>query len=271
MLPIQHIYKSSSVDGDLLYAWFPAMHTRVDIALCSVSRSEKELLEVIELICHELYRLEQIGNCYDINSELSSVNRMAALQHIPLSDELYNMLALCKEYYVKTLGCFDVTVHSDNYNDKTMSYVQLSAKDKTLLYLRPGIRLNLSGFLKGYALEKVRYILQEHLLDNALVNLGNSSIMALGNHPAGTGWRLGKNITLHNSCLTVSGNEREDRQHIISPISGNLVKGRKQIAVITNNGIVGEVCSTALFAAPKNMFAKVLNSIGTLIDGYFWE
>ncbi len=59
---------------------------------------------------------------------------------------------------------------------------------------------------KGYALETIKSILNECVIENALINMGNSSVLALGNHPVGTGWKV-NNILLHNECLTTSGND----------------------------------------------------------------
>lgn len=50
--------------------------------------------------------------------------------------------------------------------------------------------------------------------------MGNSSILALGNHPVGSGWKI-NDILLHNECLTTSGNDSPSRRHIVSPQNGN--------------------------------------------------
>ena len=73
---IQHLYKQSNDDNSLFYAWFLAMHTRVDIILCS-RKSEGELLLVVNRIYDALCRLEKMANFYDPASELSVVNRTA--------------------------------------------------------------------------------------------------------------------------------------------------------------------------------------------------
>ena len=39
------------------------------------------------------------------------------------------------------------------------------------------------------------------------------------------------------------------RRHIVSPRDGKLVEGARQISVVTTNGAIGEILSTALFAA----------------------
>ena len=88
----------------------------------------------------------------------------------------------------------------------------------------------------------------ECVIENALINMGNSSVLALGNHPVGTGWKV-NNILLHNECLTTSGNDSPERRHIVSPRDGKLVEGARQISVVTTNGAIGEILSTALFAA----------------------
>ena len=137
---------------------------------------------------------------------------------------------------------------SENYNQNTIHSVHLSAGDHSICFSQPGVTINLSGFLKGYALETIRGILNEALIENALINMGNSSVLALGNHPVGTGWKV-NNILLHNECLTTSGNDSPERRHIVSPRDGKLVEGARQISVVTTNGAIGEILSTALFAA----------------------
>ena len=173
---IQHLYKPSNDGNSLFYAWFLAMHTRVDIILCS-RKLEGELLLVVNRIYDALCRLEKMANFYDPASELSVVNRTAFVSPVVLSEELYSMIDFCLEYNSKTLGCFDVTVHSENYNQNTIHSVHLSARDHSLCFSQPGVTINLSGFLKGYALETIRGILNEALIENALINMGNSSFL----------------------------------------------------------------------------------------------
>ena len=98
---IQHLYKFSSVHGGLLYAWFPSMHTRVDIVLCG-RQGEESLMLVISAIHEMLCRLEKMANYYDAESELAYLNRTAATGPQPVSKELYDMLAFCVECYTRT-------------------------------------------------------------------------------------------------------------------------------------------------------------------------
>lgn len=261
----QHLYRQSP-DGDgLLYTWFPSMHTRIDIIL-SGQYSEDKLLLVITTIQDILRQLEKTANYYDAESELAQINKIASLYPVKLSPSLYEMISLCLEYHRKTLGCFDITVHSEHYTRNTIQSVQLSAGDQTVFFREKGTAINLSGFLKGYALERIREILESNAIKDALINMGNSSVLAIGNHPNGKGWKVdfgkrlhtGKDsednaLVLFDECLTTSGNDSAERKHLMSPHSGELVEGCKQLAVVTTNGAIGEILSTSLFVADEKL------------------
>lgn len=313
---IQHVYRSSHEGDGLFYAWFLSMHTRVDIILCS-RKSEEELLLTVNHIYDVLCQLEKTANYYDPTSELAYVNRTAATSPVVLSEELYAMIDLCLEYNKKTLGCFDITVLSNNYDRNTIHSVQLSAEERSVFFRQPGVTLNLSGFLKGYALEKIKSILKESMIENALINMGNSSVLALGNHPMGKGWKINfgwaanastnastnvatnatadtatnastnattdtaatdasantdnpQSILLYNECLTTSGNESSQRKHIISPRSGEFVKGARQIAVVTADGSIGEILSTGLFAADDEQREALLAEFSPFLKAHFY-
>lgn len=265
---IQHLYKSSHSGIGLIYAWFLSMHTRIDIIMCS-RKPEEELLFIINHIYDALCRLEKIANFYDPGSELSFVNRTASISPVILSEKLYSIIELCLEYNKKTLGCFDVTIHSEDYNQNTIHSVHLSAGDHSIFFSRPGVTVNLSGFLKGYALETIKVILNRTGIENALINMGNSSILALGSHPVGSGWKI-NNIILHDECLTTSGNASSDRRHIVSPRSGQFVEGVKQIAVVTTDGAIGEILSTGLFAADNEQREILLSDFSGLLHKYLF-
>ena len=171
------------------------------------------------------------------------------------------MLTFCVDCYTRTAGCFDVTIHSADYTPNLIRCVQLSPQERTLLFLRPGVTINLSGFLKGYALEKTRKLLQHYEVKDALINMGNSSVLALGHHPLADGWKVSfgqgavpkgrepQELLLQNECLTTSGNDSYERKHIINPRNGKPVEGEREVAVVTDNGAIGEVLSTSLFVA----------------------
>jgi thiamine biosynthesis lipoprotein len=254
----------------LLYAWFSAMHTRVDLLLHG--KPEAELQSLVVQISETLQELEKIANFFDPASELSRVNDEAHQHPVRVSDDLFRMLSLCKSFNLLTEGCFDITIQSDHYHEKTAESFHLDETHSTVVFDSRGIRLDLSGFLKGYALDKVKTILNDRNLPDALVNFGNSSVMALGNHPNGEGWKVsvtasGEEFLLHDECLTTSGNDSNERKHIISPLTGKYVEGRKCVSVVTPDGASGEALSIALFVASPEQQKRILGKKTGKISG----
>lgn len=273
-MPVQHIYKQLNGSKGILYAWFQSMHTRVDVVLCN--KPEKTLILILYQIYEALRQLEKIANYYDAASELYKVNHTAAEKQVNISNELYAMITMCVDYHAKTLRCFDITIQSDNYGVNTLSSILLSPGKQSVFYKQKGIKIDLSGFLKGYALEKIRTTLHNSEIENALINMGNSSILALGNHPFGDGWNVGfdmpsdsgvnttkeNSVTLRNQCLTISGNDTNERKHIVSPQNGKWIEGARRVGVVTDNGTIGEILSTSLFVATPLQRKRLIEIFG---------
>ena len=240
-------------DGDTaLYTWFQAMHTRVDILLkhngpaadVFMQRAVDEMRDIITL-------LEQAGNCFSMESELYRLNHLKAGERMELSPTLFDILSRCIRYHRVTDGLFDISVASTGHSAETLSCLDLR-DDLTASRLTGCLTLNLSGFLKGYALDGMRKVLDRHGLHDALLNMGNSSIMSMGNVP----------FSLKDACLSTSGNSAGNPSHIINPQSGQYVEGERSVTVVTDNGTDGEVASTVLFICEPektNRLMEVLN------------
>jgi len=245
-----------------------AMNTRIDIVLRNRSESDSQYLS------HQIYEdvasLEKIGSYFDPQSELSHVNNHAFREPVKISPGLFSLIRQAISYHEPTLGYFDVTVKSETHNKDTIHQIILSEDGRIIHFQRRGIKIDLSGFIKGYALEQTRSILKENNVPDSLVNMGNSSILALGNHPHGEGWKLdmetgssGKSILLRDQCLTTSGNNIGERKHIIDPHTNNYIEGLKQISVITDKATDGEALSTALCCVMTfEEKDKILDSFG---------
>lgn len=259
------------------------MHTRVDIMYLS-DLNEAELGRVTIDIKQALNELERAGNCFDSGSELSEVNRSASHEEVALSPLLFEMLTICLKYNKSTLGLFDITIDSTPFGPWSIKTVSINDQHRICFKQHPTLlkkiplyfkqsadlfqtdaevetahhtRLNLSGILKGFALDSIRRILKKYGILNALINMGNSSVFAVGKSESASGWsvqlqnRSGGNILLSDECLTTSGNETSERRHILNPLTGQIVEGRRSVSVVTAGGAEGEALSTALFLADK--------------------
>lgn len=249
---IQYLFRTTADSKLLCYAWFQAMHTRVDI-LISSSTDEQGCRHVVDEAASVIHEIELKANCFDPHSELSRVNRLAATRTVPLSEDLRNALQQCLDYHRLTDGLFDITTDSQSFSSKTGTEVSLSTEG--ISFAQPGIKLNMSGFIKGYALDRIGDLLRREGFESALVSLGTSSVMAIGHQHGSDGWRMRLpgaegSIVLHDECLTTSGNDRPGRHHIINPKTGHYVEGMSTVSVVTESATVGEVMSTCLFIAP---------------------
>ena len=247
----------------LLYAWFEAMYTRFDIAI-SIDNEQENLLPIINEIENEVEKFEKIANRFNPESELSYSNENAINTDTKISAELCDILTECQSYNLQTNGYFDISVYSENgFGTYAGSYF-INTEKNTIRYSHDKIQLDLSGFIKGYVLGKVSVILEKNGIENALINFGNSSIMAKGNHPFGNGWKVSVPSTeieqiLINECLTTSGNSDITKWPIKNPKNGE-IKNKQIVSVVTSNPAIGEVLSKVAYIAPEVELNQILQT-----------
>ncbi len=242
--------------SSMTYAWFEAMHTRMDVILWDAAATVSDFHTLCESIHAETLRVERMASCFLPDSEVSMVNASPAGRGVTLTDEMFEILERCISYNRKTEGLFDIAVSAECPGLRLEDKIRLDAKDRTAARQNENVRLNLSGFLKGYALDKAVEMVREAGINNALISFGNSSVYAVGNHPGGKGWPVatdeGNDYVLVDECLTTSGNGREDRRHIMNPLTGEYVEGKAMASVRTLSAEEGEVMSTVSFLKNNN-------------------
>lgn len=272
MEQFHHIYKSNNTS--ILYAWWFAMHTRIDVAFVG-TKTEKEYLSVVSDIYKIVSKIEQIGNYFDDNSELSLLN--CTKEHVPFcaSEELFEMIEMSKRFFMYTDGAFDVTIHSKDHNNSTLPNVYLDSSSRIIRFECEGIKIDLCGMIKGYALEKVRRLLEAKKIKDCLISFGNSSILARGSQPGMEGWSIGfsnkdfpESPVLHDECLSMSGNVATGNPHIVNPETGEKIDTIQQVAVVTKDPALGDALSTALFVIDENKRKKLLLDINTSFAQY---
>ncbi|MDR1666688.1 MAG: FAD:protein FMN transferase [Bacteroidales bacterium] len=251
----QYYKKSHMLHGSLLNI----MGTVLDILLILDNESLAET--VWRDIVAEVERLHCMFNRFDPTSELSVINRQAVLRPVTLNDEWWYVLCDAETYHRRTFGYFDVSLH--DYRK-----VQLDAERHAVFFEEPLITLNFGGYAKGYALKKIQRILLAAGIRQALVNFGNSSVLALGAHPHGEAWNIGvanpfmpeqtlKTYTLCNNSLSTSGNTSTHTQHIINPHTGTYTPERKVVSAVSADCTDSEVLTTALMVADDTAAQKI--------------
>jgi len=221
------------------------MGTRIDVLLFGDANSRLE--HVWEGMEKEARMLEKKLNRFDPSSEVAKVNDNAQLATVQLSDELWAIMLDCRMYYERTEGYFDITRTG-------FEKIIFMEDTHSIQFDNYGMTLDFGGYAKGYALKCMHNRLKEAGISRALINFGNSSMLALGGHPYGDSWpvsigELPEDIHLCNESLSVSGNSPSRKAHIINPKTAEPVTGEQMVAVVADDPVDAEALTTAWIAS----------------------
>lgn len=242
------------------------MHTRLEMV--AVGLDECVGRDVAQRIEAEVKGMERRFNRFDDRSPLAVMNLRAAAESVEVDDEMFMALELCEAFRRGTAGYFDVATNTSV--DGQISYT-LHPENHTVRYTSQGVALDMGGFAKGFALERVRRVVSEAGAKSALINFGNSSVAAIGHHPYGEWWAVGVEHTqmagvmahevhLCDGAMSVSGRTTRGEYHIVNPHTGGTVAGDAMILVEGRSALVAEVLSTALYAAPRGVRAEIMGA-----------
>ena len=226
------------------------MGTRLDALLLGSDPTHLE--SVWATIETELRRMEKMLNRFDPESEIAQVNAQATFTAVRLSDELWDILQDCRQYHARTAGYFDVALSHFNQ----LIWMEAS---QSILFNKYGMRLDFGGYAKGYAMRCVRKHLIEEGVQCALINFGDSAVLAVGTHPHGDCWPVGiayaqphetqTTIQLRDNALSVSGNTPAHVPHIVNPKNRQWITSGTKVAVVADDPLDAEVLTTAWIAS----------------------
>jgi FAD:protein FMN transferase len=282
-----------------------AMGTRLHLVFPSVDEDYAD--RVFDRVVETIRRIENKLSYFYPGSEISLVNKYAGKRPVPVSREVYQILKKCISFSEKTDGAFDITLrplyrfwqeHRSGDRDVIERLKSKTGMQKLIMYGTEsevgfdseGIEVDLGGFGKGYALEKVMTILQAFSIDNALISFGESSVLTIGNHPGGNCWKIGvynctapgeslhtfslnKGSVSTSSNFSVSDDGRLHRRvNVIDPKSGYPVAKFMTVSVASPSPFEAEILSTAfLTLSPEHISAIVKShfmNIEVIMIGY---
>lgn len=241
--------------------------------------------EALDTAVREITKLDGLLSVTDPESEISALNSGEGGVHF-LSEETFAILSSTLALSDELGDSFEITLRpvSEAWGFTTGEYripdetelasllplvddglVALDANERAVS-LPAGVKLDLGAAAKGYAADTAADALTEAGVTSALLDLGSSTIRALGSKPDGSAWRValrgpgGKStagvLELRDACISTSGGyeryfEGEDGEiywHIIDPSTGRPAKnGAASVSVMTPDAFSGDVLSTALF------------------------
>lgn len=241
-------------------------------------------------------RINQLMSPYINSSELYRVNKNAAIQPVKISNELYLLIKQAQLISAQTKGAFDITFASVGFlynyrerispsnqvrdtNQALIDYrqVELNDKNQTVHFKQQGMKIDLGGIAKGYAVDNAITILKSQGIDSALVSAGGDT-KALGKH-GDRPWLLaiqdprkkGKHaiqLPMENEAISTSGDyERYFIQdgvrhhHIIDPKTGHSAAKVQSVSIIGQQGVMTDALSTSVFVLGVKDGLALINSM----------
>jgi thiamine biosynthesis lipoprotein len=255
---------------------------------------------IIREAAQEVHRLDEILSNFDPDSSVSRLNQQAGKGKTSVPAELYELLEIAQRFSATTSGDFDITVGPlMELWRETSSLGRLPDRDtlanvlaqvgyeKLKLYhndreaelLLPGMKIDLGGIGKGYAVDWVADRFKAAGIRSALINFGGSSIYALGTPPGQQGWeiaiqgtdgRLRAMIHLRDMALSTSGSMGKfwtiggkRYGHLIDPTNGMPVSESRMATVITSTATTAEALTKPLVLRGKTALRLVARFAGT--------
>lgn len=208
----------------------------------------------------EARRLEHSVSEWRKGSQATLLNRNAGKALVPVDREMTKILLRAREISEMTDGAFDITFASRKRNITFRDVVVIP--ELGLAYLRPGVRIGVSGIAKGYIVDAMSRILRRAGFKKFLVDAGD--LYASGR------WTIGiRNpdvpgsaeilceIEAENQAVSTSG-QYERGAHIIDPRIRKPAMGLKSVTVIAPTSTTADALATGLFVLGPAESEKVL-------------
>ncbi len=236
----------------------------------------------IDAVMAEMHRIDLAMSPVRATSELSRINREAALHAVPVSAEMFDLLACAINYSRLSGGAFDITYASAGHlydyrlgveptplalqracDAVGWQHLMLDPRRSTVQFARPGMRIDLGGFAKGHAVDNAASILAQRGIAHAIVSAGGDS-RAVGDR-RGRPWTVAVRdprregdvvavLPLEDVSISTSGDyeryfERDGRRchHILDPRTGRSPAGVRSVTILADNGLKTEALSKSVF------------------------
>jgi len=240
-----------------------------------------------EAVFAEFDRLDALMSVWRDGSDVNRLNAAAGLRPIPVSAEVREVLAVARQVSEWTDGRFDITfgalagLWKFDYQDKDgtiparadvlarlplINYrdVELDERAGTAYLKRQGMRVNLGGIGKGYAVDRAVGILRARGFTDFMVQAGGDLYVAgrRGDRP----WRLGIRdprgpadksfaaLDLTDGTFSTSGDYerffiKDGRRyhHILDLSVGEPARGCRSVTLVTDQAVIADALAKGVF------------------------
>jgi thiamine biosynthesis lipoprotein len=266
-------------------------HTKTEFLMgtvVTVKIYDKNKADILKLVFDRINELADKTSSEEMASEITTINENAGVKPVEVSDDVYRLVAVAKEYSHLADGKFDLSVGpltnlwhigfpdarkpDQSEIDAMLPFinykeVRLDEQNQTVYLARKDMALDLGAIAKGFITDEVVTVLKENDVTTAIIDLGGN-IFVLGNHPSGDPWTVGiqdpnaargatiGKVKRSNKSIVTSGvYERyievdgERYHHLLNPDTGYpFTNDLAGISIITDSSTDADALSTIAFS-----------------------
>ena len=175
-------------------------------------------------------RLEDELSRFRPNSDITRINHLRRGERTRVGIAAFECVLIAQHLYALTGGAFDISIGTG------LPALVLDGDDSTVTADGDGVRIDLGGIGKGYAVDLMAELLEEWGLERAMVHGGFSSVLALEPADGQDGWpltlsdpanasRVLVRRSMRQMALSASGIRKGD--HIVDPRTGARAQARR--------------------------------------------
>jgi FAD:protein FMN transferase len=250
--------------------------------------------DAIDAVMAELRRIDNLMSHYKPESQLSQINQYGNERPVQVDKELFDLIKLSTHYSQITAGAFDITYASVGYLYDYPRHIHpteeqireklpavnwrnmlLDEEHHTVRFEHPGMRIDLGGIGKGYAVDRGIDILKARGIERALVTAGGDSRIIgdrLGRpwlvavrHPDNPN-KVVTRIPLSDSAVSTSGDyERYFDEggvryhHIIDPRTGHSASKVRSATILAPTATQTDGMSKTAFVLGPEKALEIIN------------
>lgn len=270
------------------------MGTRIYVELWADEAAAGEA--AVAAVIASMHDVDAMMSTYKSASQLSQVNARGAREAVKVDRELFDVIRASLEFSKLTGGAFDVTYASVGHlydyrarqrpTDAQISQalpgvnwrnVRLDPAALTVKFDRPGMRIDLGGIAKGYAVDRAIGLLQSRGIAHAVVSAGGDSRI-IGDrfgrpwivgirHPDDPG-RLITRIPLVDTAMSTSGDYERyfdengvRHHHILDPKTGRSASKVRSATILAPTAMQTDGLSKTAFVLGAEEALRIVERI----------
>lgn len=270
-----------------------------------VAEDETTARRCVDAAMLEFEHIEKLASFYDANSELNMVNRSAFEEEIKIESELFDIIEVAMLYSRVSGGAFDITVGPlvDLWKTaKTKPTAQqleqaqakvgyhrliLNPEKRTVQFELEGMKIDLGGVAKGYAIDKAIFAIKQNGAVGGLVDVGGD-IRCFGKTKTGEeffkiGLQNPDNVgdsekeqllavfKVKDRAVATSGDyqrfievDGERISHIINPATKTGAKKFRSVTIIAPKAIDADALATAVSVMDEKTGMEIIENLDNI-------